>query len=157
MRVVCPACNAEYEVPNRLIGTGRRLRCTRCNHDWLLHPPAPTEALHPAPLPAPQPIPLSAPQPAPLSAPQPVPLSAPQPIPLSAPQPVPGLRRPPQVPYPPLPRADEPRGGLRWLAWLGSLLVIGLLLAGLWDYRAELTAAWPPMARLYDWLGLQSE
>jgi predicted Zn finger-like uncharacterized protein len=133
MRVVCPACNAEYEVPNRLIGAGRRLRCTRCNHDWLLHPPAPAEA------------------------PQPIRLPAPQPVPLSAPQPVSGLHRPPQVPYPPLSRADAPRGGLRWLAWLGSLLVIGLLLAGLWTYRAELTAAWPPMARLYDWFGLQSE
>ena len=38
MRAVCPSCEAVYEIPDRLIGTGRRLRCTKCSHEWTLLP-----------------------------------------------------------------------------------------------------------------------
>ena len=38
MRLTCPACAASYEVPDARIGTGRRLRCSRCRHDWFVNP-----------------------------------------------------------------------------------------------------------------------
>lgn len=39
MRVVCPSCNAAYDVPERLLGGGaRRLHCNRCGHEWTLDP-----------------------------------------------------------------------------------------------------------------------
>ena len=50
MRLICPSCTAAYDVPDDRLGTGpRRLRCTRCTHQWTLQPaPAP---LPPAPAP----------------------------------------------------------------------------------------------------------
>ena len=34
MRIVCPNCDAEYDVPHNLIGNGRRVRCARCGQPW---------------------------------------------------------------------------------------------------------------------------
>ncbi|MDE2318337.1 MAG: zinc-ribbon domain-containing protein [Rhodospirillales bacterium] len=35
MRIVCPDCQALYDVPDKLIGSvGRRLRCGQCGHGW---------------------------------------------------------------------------------------------------------------------------
>src|SRR5690349_20822034 len=92
MHVACPACEARYEVPDALIGPGRRLRCARCAHEWLVQPPT---------------------------------------SPPERPPRAPGLQRQPQVPHPPLPQGRVPGPGL-WLAWMGSALVLGLGLAGLW-------------------------
>jgi predicted Zn finger-like uncharacterized protein len=115
MHVACPACEARYEVPDTLIGPGRRLRCARCAHEWLVQSSA---------------------------------------APPDRPPPAPGLQRQPQVPHPPLPQDGAARAGAGlWLAWLGSALVLGVGLAGLWLCREEVSAAWPPMARLYGWLG----
>jgi predicted Zn finger-like uncharacterized protein len=47
MRIVCPACSAAYEVPDALLGTGRPVRCARCEHEWMPADPRPTEAAHP--------------------------------------------------------------------------------------------------------------
>jgi predicted Zn finger-like uncharacterized protein len=129
MRVLCPACGAAYEVPDRLIGQGRRLRCAKCEHDWMVRPAAP-------PMPAPMPEPAPAPEAAPAGR--------------AAPQ------RAPMIIDPPLPRlGDTPPGralGL-WLAWVASVLMVGGLLAGLWLFRLEVVAAWPPAARLFLALG----
>ena len=69
MRIECPSCGAEYEVPDRLLaGPARTLRCSRCKADFPLPrieaappPPAPPP-LPPEPEPAPEPPP---PEPAP--------------------------------------------------------------------------------------------
>jgi predicted Zn finger-like uncharacterized protein len=39
MRLICPSCSAAYDVPDHRLGGGaRRLRCTRCAHEWKLEP-----------------------------------------------------------------------------------------------------------------------
>jgi predicted Zn finger-like uncharacterized protein len=144
MRIVCPACAAAYEVPDHLIGTGRSLRCRTCGHAWHVQPEA-TVAAEPPPAAVPPTASLPAPPP-------PVPG-----LPPGGPLPsvmTPGLRRPPQPIEPPLPRPDSKRGGgaLR-LAWAASLLAVAGTVVALWVFRAEISAAWPPAARLYLMLG----
>ena len=40
MRLICPSCDARYEVPVGLIGEkGREVRCTNCDHLWYVPPP----------------------------------------------------------------------------------------------------------------------
>ncbi len=123
MRVLCPACDAQYDVPDRLIGTGRRLRCARCDHDWAVRPP-------------PAVVPEAVPAEAPAVAPAPLGVAAEA-------RPAPA-RRPS--------RAAVGGLGL-WLAWLASVGAVLLALAGLWLFRAELSGAWPPIQRLYGLLG----
>jgi predicted Zn finger-like uncharacterized protein len=56
MRIVCPSCNATYEVPAPLLGSApRRLRCARCQREWSVSAtgPAPAPAVSPAERPAP--------------------------------------------------------------------------------------------------------
>ena len=61
------------------------------------------------------------------------------------------MARPPQPIDPPLPRFDEfrapPSLALR-AAWAASVLALGGLFLGLWLFRAEVAAAWPPAERL---------
>ncbi len=39
MRIVCPDCLTQYDVPDKLIGSGRRrLRCGQCGHGWPFEP-----------------------------------------------------------------------------------------------------------------------
>ncbi len=35
MRIVCPGCAAEYEVPSSSLHPRRKARCTRCGGEWL--------------------------------------------------------------------------------------------------------------------------
>jgi predicted Zn finger-like uncharacterized protein len=143
MRIACPACSAAYEVPDALVGKGRRLRCTRCGHAWMATPP-PAELAPPM---APPPEPSLAPRP---------PAGLPQ---IEQPSPVPMPRRAPQLIDPPLPRlgdapAREESRPLLWAAWIGSVLVLIGAAALLWAYRVEMVAAWPPAARLFLLLGV---
>src|SRR5450432_3525002 len=76
MRIVCPSCTAAYEVPDRLLGGGKKLRCARCANEWV-----PAEILAPAAAPpTPPPLPPAAAEPPPAVAPSP-------PLPLQAPPP----------------------------------------------------------------------
>jgi predicted Zn finger-like uncharacterized protein len=144
MRAVCPSCEAAYEVPDRLIGTGRRLRCANCGHEWTAAPP-PAEAPPAPPPPFKETLPPSYGTPAPPAAPAASRAAAPA---------HPMLRRPPQVIDPPLPPVDDNtgrsrRGGLALrAAWIGSVLLVALAFAALWAFRHEIAEAWPPAARL---------
>ncbi len=131
MLIPCPACAAEYEVPDHLIGAGRRLRCARCEHEWLVRPPADAAAPDTAP-PAPAPAPVVA-KPAAPPATAPVPLAPP--LPAAPPPAWKALLAGPDVAL--------------WLAWGCSVGAVFLVLLGGWLYRAELSAFWPPLARLY--------
>ncbi len=88
MKIVCPACDAAYDVPASVLAAPRKMRCARCGHDWvpsaeIVHPhheppiaPAPIEqvATHdpvPAAEPPPEPQPKPAPPPEPESEPEP--------------------------------------------------------------------------------------
>ena len=35
MQIVCPACNAAYEVPQTLLKPGKAVRCARCKGQWV--------------------------------------------------------------------------------------------------------------------------
>ena len=152
MRIACPACAATYDVPARLIGAGRDLRCKKCGHAWHVLPQQDAAVLE-APVPA-SPAPD---RPAPEIAPG---VSPPEPTGAS-PMPLPSLTgiavpRQPQLIEPPLPRPEEiaVRGGpALWAAWAASLLLVGIMLVVLWLFRAEIIEAWPPAARLYLMLG----
>jgi predicted Zn finger-like uncharacterized protein len=133
MRIACPACSAAYEVPDALLGKGRRLRCARCGHAWMATPP-PADTTEPSAAGSPP--------------------AGPAPIEPPPPPPMPAVHRPPQVIDPPLPRlgdlpARQASGPLLWAAWIGSVLVLVGAAAVLWAYRAEVVAAWPPAARLF--------
>jgi predicted Zn finger-like uncharacterized protein len=179
MRIACPNCSAEYDVPESLLASGPRLlRCARCGHQF--------QAVSPAAAPTPQPAasPLAPPaEPAP---PQPV---APMPAPPLAEPPRPAEMPPPRpAPVPP-PGADDEslergrppptRGPIRHspidppkphrapsappprpvataaLGWLLSLALVAAAGWATWRYHAEITAFWPPAARLYQALGIQ--
>jgi predicted Zn finger-like uncharacterized protein len=140
MRIICPACAATYEVPDRLIGTGRSLRCRSCGHAWRVEPERGAAESPPPPSPAPLPDPGPLPDLPPLATPSG----------LLAP------RRAPQLIDPPLPRPEalpRPTGLALRLAWVASLLAVLGIGAALWLFRAEIVEAWPPAARLYLMLG----
>lgn len=41
MRVTCPECESKFKVPDSAIGTtGRKLRCSKCGHQWFQEPVA---------------------------------------------------------------------------------------------------------------------
>ncbi len=45
MRLVCPNCGAQYEVPDDVIPTtGRDVQCSNCGHTWFENPGASAEA-----------------------------------------------------------------------------------------------------------------
>lgn len=135
MRIACPSCGAEYDVPDRLLaGAGRTLRCSRCGTDFALPQVAPAAvAVPPAPPPAPEPAAVPA-------APEP------EPEPPSAPVPPQGERHP----------VANGRSAQAALlpAWVASLLVVGGGAVALLLFRAQVMAAWPPATRLFAALGL---
>ena len=53
MRIVCPSCQAAYEVPEKLLsGAARKVRCARCGGAWTPEPeakPAPAVRVVPPP------------------------------------------------------------------------------------------------------------
>ncbi len=64
MKIVCPACEAAYDVPPSVVASPRRMRCARCGQDWIptaAEPDAPAAAA-PEPAPPPEPPP-AAPEP----------------------------------------------------------------------------------------------
>jgi predicted Zn finger-like uncharacterized protein len=35
MKIVCPSCDATYEVPETIVTSRRKMRCARCSADWV--------------------------------------------------------------------------------------------------------------------------
>ncbi len=176
MRLGCPNCGAEYEVPDALLASGPRLlRCARCGHQFQAARPVPQQGTETAPVVS---APASAP-PAPAPAPA-APFRAEPPRAEVAPSHAPGAApverrvaedntgRPPptrglsrHTPIHPLPEEDEEeegRGPAATLAlaagWLISCALLGAAAWMAFQYRAEIMEAWPPAARLYQALGL---
>ena len=124
MQITCPACAAAYSVPDALIGRGRTMRCLRCGHEWLVAPiDAAPEQLAPEAPPA---------------------------------EPAVSLGVPPLVKpvFNPAPAAAwrAATAGLPF-AWAASVVAVGGGVLALWVFRARLAEAWPPLARIYAWLG----
>lgn len=54
MKLACPSCAAEYEVPDGALGAdGRKVRCRACGASWFQPPPAAAAAREAPPLPSP--------------------------------------------------------------------------------------------------------
>ena len=124
MRIACPTCDATYEVPDALIGAGRRLRCAKCAHEWLVGPESPAVP------------PFNAPAAAPAEDAPPPPMTEPRP------------------PAPPPAAVAAPAGGrfaaaALWAAWIGSGLLLAAAGVAAWVWRDPIMAAWPPAARVY--------
>lgn len=86
MRLVCPNCEAKYEVPEDAIPeTGRDVQCANCGHAWyqmraraaVAEPVAAAPVVAPPIAKAPEPVP-PAPAPEPEPEPEPEPLAAPE-------------------------------------------------------------------------------
>jgi predicted Zn finger-like uncharacterized protein len=148
MRIACPGCAAEYEVPDALLAAGpRMLRCARCGQAFEAGLPQPATA----PLPEPEPPPPIEPPAAEPSRPDAVVEEEDRPPP----------SRGPRVHHPidpPLPTREEQAAPGRRIAlagWIASILVLGGAAAGMAVFHAEIAAAWPPAARLFQALGLE--
>ncbi len=164
MRILCPSCQAAYEVPDKLLSSGpRKVRCAKCGGDWMAE---------------------AEPEPAPVGGePEPeMPPAAPR-----APEGLPPERLPPEddepdLPPPPpvvpqmqpagggpeavVPRPEEklvPEPGERpsrklavvaGLAWLASVAALAGAGWAAVAFRAEVMAAWAPSKRLFALLGL---
>ncbi len=137
MQLVCPSCAASYSVPDALIGTGRNMRCVRCQHDWFAT--APVEV--PVEVPMPDPVVEAA------AEPEAVPAMPIHTLPVKPKAP------PRKTGAAPVAAPGGKPSALLILAWVAS---IGLVAAGgwaLWAYRAPLAEFWPPLIRLYTLLG----
>jgi len=52
MRLICPVCQASYNIPDAAIGPhGRTVACAKCKHQWHAALPDPAEANPPPPIP----------------------------------------------------------------------------------------------------------
>lgn len=149
MRIVCPSCQAAYEVPEKLLsGPPRKVRCARCGDAWTpvaVAAPAPAEPVMPG-CPAPMPAPEAEPEMAP---PAPIRHEPPEPRATVVPRAEDKL-----VPEP----AEPPPGrGLTILAALAWAASIALLAGAGWAcvaWRADIMAVWAPSRRLFALLGL---
>jgi predicted Zn finger-like uncharacterized protein len=127
MRITCPTCRAEYQVPDARLRPGLMMRCHRCGNEFA----APVPEFAPAP---------AAPDAAPgeddgRDLPPLPPLTA-------------AGRAIPSVPEKP-----KPNRALQ-AAWAGSIVLLVLLLTGAVVWHAALSQAWPPLARAYRLIGL---
>ena len=131
MLIVCPSCQAEYNVPDALLGHHpRQVRCARCAMEWL------PEELRGAP-------------------------AADIEIPITAPAEVAATPEPYVAPAPPAApsvlvetRARAGGGIAPALAWLVSLAVLGAAGWSAIQWRDAIIQAWPASQRLYQWIGL---
>lgn len=150
MRIVCPACSAAYEVPDRMLGTGKKLRCARCANEWV-PPELPATAVERAPVAVPAPV-VVPPRPLP-------PVPAPAPVSAAAPPPPrsePALHAPAlHVDAKPRASADPARPSRLpvLLALGGSALVLVALIAAVFVWRTAFVHAWPPSQRLFELFG----
>jgi predicted Zn finger-like uncharacterized protein len=141
MRVVCPSCDAAYDVPETVLTARPMLRCARCAHDFRPpgRPPEPAEAA------VPEEIADETPPAAPDHAFVPAPEAEPDIVPPPAP--------PSDAPY----HADViPSAKRRQVlaGWAASAVVIVLVLSLGASCRHAVMHAWPPSIRLYAVFGL---
>lgn len=152
MRIACPVCSANYEVPDRMLGPGRKVRCGNCGHQW-----APGAAPVRDAVPPPRPAPAQNPE---------------LPVRASLRDRLAELPRAPAQPQPlvldaedditatPLEDDAESRAGRQaggstaWLGWVASVAIWALVIWAAYAYRFEVMNAWPPSQRLYAALGL---
>lgn len=152
MRIVCPSCQAAYEVPEKMLtGTPRKVRCARCGNNWV--PELTVSPIEVAPsMVAPEAV-LHAAVPE-----QAMPPAEPAPTPKQALPEPPAMG--PRVGEKLTPEPDDRQAGHRTarLAGLGWAASIAVLAGAGWAavfFRADVMAVWAPSRRLFDLLGLR--
>lgn len=143
MRIVCPSCQAAYEVPETLLSGGsRRVRCAKCGDNWVpeiesgMPGAAPDADLPPDPA-------------------EPPTMEG-RPDDEAAPGPPP-LRAEPVARLPEAPPAPPPGRTLVLVAAFAWAASVAVLAGGAWAavaFRADVMAAWGPSRRIYALLGL---
>jgi predicted Zn finger-like uncharacterized protein len=184
MRLSCPACQTEYEVPDAaLAGRARTLRCASCGHQWQSAPPSPPPAPPPLPpqlplrgvfsdpvaeLPPPPPVMASSRTAAPVSfVPEPVagpPAASKRKFPIPD-TPLDGARERVEPAAPPLTYAnrgyqfenERPRQRRKRRAnpLLVSILILLIAAIFVWIERVHVMHIWPPSIRLFNWINAQ--
>lgn len=170
MILVCPSCATRFTLDeSRLGGKARRVRCSRCKHEWVQapEPMAPT-AEPPAPAPPPPAAPVAAPSPPPAEPPASETPTPPEPLLFVAAEPAymppfeperPDLR---EMLPPPL-SADDPRAVPRdeggggtgvTIGWIVLFLIVAVVLGALYIGRDHVMQIWPPSSQAYEMLGL---
>ena len=140
MRITCPSCAAEYEVPGTL-AAGRVVRCAKCAGQWTpvaLPAEAAAEPMPPPPL-----------EPAQLEPAQPEPAQ-----PREPPVPIPAITAPRRVPFD-IEKQLRPSPAPLIAAWVVSAAVLAALVAAAIVWRDPVMHAWPPSLRLYAALGMR--
>ncbi len=140
MRISCPNCAAEYEVPDQALAAGPRLlRCARCQHRFeaaLPAPPAPESRAETAGV-------ADTPE-APEDTLAEVPEAA------SAPPATPIAQTPERLAAAPASPPDR----FALAGWLLTVVVLAVAGYAGFAFRTEVMAAWPPAQRLYGLFGL---
>lgn len=150
MRIVCPSCEAAYDVPGTLVARRRTLRCARCGREWTTEPPpeqAPPADTAPAEVPAPE---AGVPEPV-LETPLPEVVTPPPepPQPSRAAATLSEALADQRVSQPPSRSAAAESGGAVRLAWIASLALLAALAFAAWQYRADVMHVWPASERVY--------
>ena len=145
MRIVCPSCQAAYDVPSPVLEAGRTLRCARCGADFT--PPVPDAPPGRAPaLTEAAREPDRAPAPEQKVLPAPVPPAEPAPLSVERLVPLPGVAAA---------AVSQPRARPVVVAgWAVSLAVLVAMGWGFLAWRAAIERAWPASERLYSALRL---
>ena len=158
MILVCPSCATRFNLDeSRLGGQARRVRCSRCKHEWVQAPER-TAELPPAAV-----IAEIAPPPPPVEPPAPPEppafvAAAPAYMPPFEPE-RPDLREmlpPPLSADDPLaaPRREEGGGTGVTIGWIVLLLIVAVVLGALYVGRERVMQIWPPATQAYEMLGL---
>ena len=169
MRIVCPTCSAAYDVPPVLLGSvERKVRCAKCQHEWV--PKAARDAAAAAPPPSPVPSP-----PAATLAHVPPMVAAPMPLmddlpdePAESPAAPSATASEPAEPWADLPRIDpeiailrRPKPGANqaqtqtMVALAASVLILCGMAAAAATWRAQVMQVWPPSERVFAAIGLR--
>ncbi len=125
MQIVCPACQAQYDVPDARLAPGKRVKCARCGGSW-----TPIDAL-PEPEAEPEPAFEDAPEPEPEPARAETVFSA---VPLITPE----------------ARDATASDRLLLVGWIATAFVVVAVLIAAGTLRMQIEQAWPPSQRLYD-------
>lgn len=130
MIITCPACSAQYTLPDNAISEkGRRVKCTTCNHTWLQAPLGKEtaelleEQIHEN-------------------------FSDEQPSPKATPKEAWQTQEVPIV-------KQLSMAGIAGIAAAAALVLVLLTSGFLLAIRQNITAAWPPMALFYQSLGFE--
>ena len=143
MRIVCPSCQAAYEVPDKLLSSAaRKVRCARCGDAWMPEPiAAPGSVAAPGSIAAPD----EAGRPA-----EPEPETKPAPL-VAAVVPRVADRLVEDAAEPPPGRGPAVLAAVAWAASVALLAGAGWAAVA---WRAEIMAVWAPSRRLFALLGL---